>query len=115
MKHEHKKIGKIIDEMSTFFLVHGAKQIEMTLKDTPLQTEITFHVDQLDEKDRMVKMLEQLISFPRQEDMDECYWSLAGESDHDTELSLIGNMVDEVKFYHKQKDFTILLIRKKDS
>ncbi|MCK8061659.1 MULTISPECIES: hypothetical protein [unclassified Fusibacter] len=114
MRHENKKIGKIVDELTTFFLTHGANTIEMELKSLDDRIDIIFHIDHLNENDRIVKMFSDLINVPREEDFDEYYWSLAGESDHDTELTLVGYMMDEVKFYHKEESFAIKLTRYKE-
>ncbi len=111
MRHENKKIGKIVDELVTFFCAHGADKINVAIARSTEKIEIAFNVDHLNENDKIVKMFEDLINFPREEDFDEVYWNLAGESDHDTELTLVAYMIDEVKFSHKDDSFEVVLTR----
>jgi len=43
--------------------------------------------------------------------MEEYYWQLAGESDCDDELTLVGAMIDEAKIEMKDGNLTMKLIR----
>lgn len=115
MRHENKKIGKIVDEMITFFCAYGAKKIETTIDNQADRIDFIFRVDHLNENEKIVKMFSDLINFPREEDFDEVYWNLAGESDHDTELTLVGYMVDKVLVSHEDESFEIILVRYKDN
>ncbi len=111
MRHENKKIGKIVDEMVTFFCARDAENIKVNINRSSEKIELAFTVDHLNENDKIVKMFEDLINFPREEDFDEVYWNLAGESDHDTELTLVAYMIDDVKFSHKDNSFEVVLTR----
>ncbi len=111
MRHENKKIGKIVDEMVTFFCAHDAENIKVEVNRSKEKIELSFAVDHLNENDKIVKMFEDLINFPREEDFDEVYWNLAGESDHDTELTLVAYMIDDVKFSHTDDSFEVVLTR----
>ncbi len=111
MRHENKKIGKIVDELVTFFCAHGAQKIDVSINRNSERIDLHFIVDKLNENDKIVKMFEEIISFPREEDFDEVYWNLAGESDHDTELTLVAYMIDDVKFAHKGDVFEVTLTR----
>ncbi len=115
MRHEIKRIGKIVDELVTFFLSRGSNSINMAVINYEDKTEMIFDVDTLDEKDPIVNILQELINLPKEEDFDEIYWCLAGESDHDTELSLIGYMCDDVTFCHADDTFKIKLTRYKSN
>jgi len=49
---------------------------------------------------------------PRRHDIEEYYWELTGDDDLDTELSLVGMMVDDVVIdYKNNKDLIINLKR----
>ncbi len=111
MRHENKKIGKIVDEMVTFFCAYGAQKIDVSITRDSERIDLYFVVDKLNENEKIVKMFEEVINYPRAEDFDEVYWNLAGESDHDTELSLIAYMIDDVKFAHKGGAFEVTLTR----
>jgi hypothetical protein len=45
--------------------------------------------------------------------MEEFYWELTGESDHDSELSIVGMMIDKVEFIHENESLKIILYRYK--
>ncbi len=111
MRHENKKIGKIVDELVTFFCAYGANKIAVNIARLDDRIDFSFVVDHLDENEKIVKMFEDLINFPREEDFDEVYWNLAGESDHDTELTLVAYMIDKVLFSHKDDSFEVILTR----
>ncbi len=111
MRHENKKIGKIVDEMVTFFCAYGAEKIKVDIARSLEKIELAFKVDHLNENEKIVKMFEEIINFPREEDFDEVYWNLAGESDHDTELTLVAYMIDDVKFSHQGDSFEVILTR----
>ncbi len=111
MRHENKKIGKIVDELVTFFCAYGASKIDVTIDRLDDRIDFKFVVDQLDGNEKIVKMFEDLINFPREEDFDEVYWNLAGESDHDTELTLIAYMIDKVLFSQDGNSFEVILTR----
>ncbi len=111
MRHENKKIGKIVDELVTFFCAHGANNISVKIERLDDRIDFVFSVDHLNENEKIVKMFEDLINFPREEDFDEVYWNLAGESDHDTELTLIGYMIDKVLFSRDGNAFGVILTR----
>lgn len=113
MKHEIKKVSKIIDEISTFCLKHGANTISMKVENKKKFFKLTFDMDCMDYKDKKVMVLKRLLSVPRQTEMEEFYWELTGESDHDTELSMVGMMVDEVEFIPKGESLRIILYRNK--
>ncbi|MGO1368975.1 MAG: hypothetical protein ACTHVE_10915 [Senegalia sp. (in: firmicutes)] len=113
MKHDIKKVSKIIDEMSTFCLTHGANTMNMIVENKKNFFKLTFDIDCMDNNDKKVKLLKRLLSVPRQFEMEEFYWELTGESDHDTELSMVGMMVDEVEFIQKDESLRIILYRNK--
>ncbi|NBI05484.1 hypothetical protein [Senegalia massiliensis] len=113
MKHDIKKISKIIDELTTFCLIHGANNINMNVENSKEYFKISFYVDCLDYKDKRVSRLERLLNVPRQTEMEEFYWELTGESDHDSELSIVGMMIDKVEFIHENESLKIILYRYK--
>lgn len=45
------------------------------------------------EEDKIEELIH-CLDFPKQEEMEEYYWELMGDCDIDTELSLIGMMID---------------------
>lgn len=113
MNHEIKKISKIIDELATFCLLHGAKLMNMSIENNEDYFKITLDIDNIDSTNKRVKRLEELLNCPRQSEMEEFYWELTGESDHDSELSMVGMMVDKAKLEYVGNSLKMILYRYK--
>lgn len=113
MKHDIKKVSKIIDELSTFCLMHGTSTMNIKVENNDDHFKISFDLNCIDYEDKKVARLEKLLNIPRQTEMEEFYWELTGESDHDSELSIVGMMIDKVEFIKKDKSLKIILYRNK--
>lgn len=97
MKHTKKRISKIVDELITYLLSMGADDVFVNIKDEKNRYKICAKSNYMkknnEEKiDKLIKYL----NCPKQEAMEEYYWELTGDCDVDTELTLIGMMVDKV-------------------
>ncbi|WP_026895498.1 hypothetical protein [Clostridiisalibacter paucivorans] len=113
MKHEIKKVSKILDELTTFFFTKGAKNIDVSISDQDEYFKISCKVDNIDCSDFRVKKISELLNQPRQPEMEAYYWELTGECDTDTELSLVGMMVDKAEISFKGVSLSIVLYRYK--
>lgn len=96
MKHAKLKVVKMLDEMLNYVYYLGAKETDVNIKELEDRFEIILSCDYkegLPEKkiDIMIKSL----NVPREEEMEEYYWELAGDCDLDSELSIVGLMCDE--------------------
>jgi len=111
LNHEIKKISKIIDELSTFCLLHGAKLMNMSVENNKDHFKIILEMDNLDYSNKKVSRLEKLLNCPRQ--AEEFYWELTGESDHDSELSIVGMMVDKADIVFEENSLKLTLYRYK--
>lgn len=115
MKHNKLKIVKMLDEILNYLYYLGAKETDANIKELEDRFEITIISDYkegLPEKkiEKMVKAL----NVPREEEMEEYYWELAGDCDLDSELSIVGMMCDEA-YVNKimENKLKIRLVRKK--
>ncbi|RKD34203.1 hypothetical protein [Thermohalobacter berrensis] len=113
MKHEMKRISKILDELITFCFLHGTKKMDLSLEDNEDYFKIHLEIDNIDCNDERVKLLKDLLNYPRQQEMEEYYWELAGECDRDTELTLVGIMTDKAEVEFKGTSLYITLYRYK--
>lgn len=113
MKHEIKKISKILDELVTFCFKHGTNKMDISVENSKDFFKVELHTDNIDCDNKRVKLLKNLLNSPRQTEIEEYYWELAGENDHDTELSLVGIMVDEAEVVFEGTALTITLYRYK--
>ncbi|MTI67868.1 MAG: hypothetical protein FH753_14880 [Firmicutes bacterium] len=113
MKHEIKKVSKILDELVTFCFTHGTKDMNINIKETKEYFKMTIESDNVNCNDERVKRLNELLAGPRQSEMEEHYWELTGESDCDTELTLVGMMIDKVDIKFDNSSLTMVLFRYK--
>ena len=113
MKHEIRRISKILDELITFCFLHGTKDMDISIKNHEDYFKIKINTDTIDCSDEKVIRLKELLDYPRQEEMEEYYWELAGECDFDTELSLVGMMVDKAEVHFEGSSLSITLYRNK--
>lgn len=111
MRHEVKKISRIVDELTTMLLKDDTNEVDFKIKMNAHQTVITI-VDYHSRCDEAkLERLREALSIERQHELEEYYWQLAGESDCDDELTLVGAMIDEAKIEMKDGNLTMELIR----
>ncbi|ALM74641.1 hypothetical protein [Thermococcus barophilus] len=115
MDEEPKKIAKIVDELVTFCLRHGAKKLSIHIEDEGDAFRIHLHVDRINRDDPLVKELTKLLSLPKHDEISEYYWTLVGEVEEDTELSVIGMMTDRAEIKFENNSVSLTLYRKKES
>lgn len=115
MKHHKFKVSKIVDELMTFCFSIGATDINVNVKETHDRFEIHLKSNYQSNTPRQkINELCKLLECGRREEMEGYYWYLAGDSDVDTELSLIGMMTDSCRInFHEGEDIDITLYRSK--
>lgn len=113
MRHEHRKVSRIADELITFFLEHHAKEIKLNVKDLQDREVITIKASPVDHLNEVIEDLEKVLSYPRESEMEEYFWELAGECDYSSELALVGSMIDRANIDYEEDYICLELIRKK--
>lgn len=113
MRHEIKKISKMVDELTTFFLEHQAKTLNIKVDNLEDKEIIIVEAIALDNIDLCVENLQCFLSYPRECEMEEYYWELAGETDNSEELGLVGTMIDEANIGYEEDKILLELIRHK--
>lgn len=108
-----KKISKMVDELTTFFLEHQAKSLDIKIDNLVDREVITVEAVALDDMALCIKRLQRFLSYPRELEMEEYYWELAGETDSSEELGLVGTMIDEANIGYDEEKIQLELIRKK--
>ncbi|TDT60983.1 hypothetical protein [Fonticella tunisiensis] len=115
MKHNKLKISKIVDELMNYFFSKGAFEMNIDVKETPEYYRICFKSRGAKLSREEVKRFDKLLRYGKREEMEEYYWFLAGDSDVDTELSLVGMMTDETKVvYDEENGIEVILYRYKE-
>lgn len=109
MKHNDKKIGKIIDELTVYLLKKGIHNIDINIDYTMNAYKITFKVERLSEK--MTELLDETLHQEHDESIEEYGWELLGENDCSCELNLIGICIDDCIIDH-QGEYTIITMEK---
>lgn len=113
MKHIKKRISKIVDEIMTYLLTIGATNINVNVEDREKDYKITIASDYIPaHKEKIQKLIDGLKS-PKQEEMEEYYWELTGESDCGTEFHLVGMMIDKVEIDVKEGNIQLQIYRYK--
>lgn len=114
MKHTKKRISKIADELLNFLMSIGADDITINVKDEEDRYKICAKSNYVKaNNEEKLNDLIKCIDCPKQEEMEEFYWELAGECDVDTELSLISMMVDKIKLDIDDDTIYIVLYKNK--
>ncbi len=109
MNHEFKKVGKIIDELTTFLLKNGVCDIDIKINYEKSQVKIIFKFKgcRKRQKDLLIETLTQERDFC----MEEYGWELMGENDASGELNLLGMCLDDVVFEEEGDLLTVMLVR----
>lgn len=109
MVNETKKIGKIIDELVTYFLYRGHEKVTIDIKKEHEATSIKISMLMLPTDD-IVEIRHQLEQ-KRDYAMEEYGWELMGECETTSELMLVGLCMNQVIIEEKDGQLVIELIR----
>ena len=116
MKQTKKKLCSIIGELTTFFFSIGADEFtnHTARLEDGYQVEASSRYDPAFR--HQVERMEQLLHAERNEGIEEVYWELAGVSDlgADTEMTLLGQMVDRAEMVVEEGHLSVVLFKKKD-
>lgn len=113
MRHEIKKVAKMMDELTTFCLEHGAEDLNIRIQNQSDHEVIIVDASPITNMQETVDRMRELLSYPREFEVEEYYWELAGETDGVDELGLVGNMIDEATIDYDDKTIHIELMRRK--
>lgn len=96
MKHTKLKLVKMLDELLNYIYYLGSKEVDVNIKELEDVFQISIECNYMEGlPERKIEKLIKGLNVPREEDMEEYYWELAGECDIDNDLSIIGMMSDE--------------------
>ncbi|WP_027633112.1 hypothetical protein [Clostridium hydrogeniformans] len=112
MKHINQRNIKISDELMNLCYSYGASHINLDIKTQGKETIFLLKSEIKDLPSDTLDDLVTLMNYPRCHEMEECYWELTGDGDLDSELSLVGIMVDEAYINYEDSILTIELKRR---
>lgn len=109
------RLIKMIDEMLGFFYSYSVVNIKMEIDRKEEYSEMTFDT-KLGKKieQSTLNRIERLLSAPRQHEMEEYYWGVAGtDTTTCSELVLVGMMTDEHDLnYNEEEDKLYVRLRR---
>ena len=113
MIHEEKKTVKILEELTLFFMSVGAKDIHTGIKIKETKAVLTFDSDYNPEYENNLSALDKYLNEPRNDEMEDIYWELAGSGDpgETSQLLLVGMMVDKANIVKKDGRIYLTLIK----
>lgn len=114
MRHEIKKVARMTDELTSFFLGHGAQDVKIHIQNRPTEEVIIVEAAPIQDMEGTITRMRDLLSYPRECEMEEYYWELAGgDVEGDDELGVVGNMIDDARIEYDEEHIRLELIRKK--
>ncbi|HDT11785.1 MAG TPA: hypothetical protein ENN58_03510 [bacterium] len=112
MRYEIKKITKMIDEVTNYFLFNYRCNIKIDVIRSKDEYVIGFLFDKLHLDEKELKRLSVMMKPGRDPSLTNYYWQLTGEIEDDNELSLVAMMCDDVKIKQLDDGLSFTLIRK---
>ncbi|MGE4284850.1 MAG: hypothetical protein AB7G87_14250 [Clostridia bacterium] len=113
MKHQKKRISNIVHELTMYLFSISATDIHINIQETEDEYKIHIKSNYCGEQDEKLDRLIKLLKCPKQEEVEEYYWELTGESEMGTELSLVGMMIDDAEIDINEGYLEIILHRNK--
>lgn len=113
MRYENKKLANMIDELSTYCLERHSKHIKLEMEEQSDRILINVEASELDIDPEELAKLKSLLNSHREVELEEYYWSLAGEGHQGDELGLVASMVDFADIYMENNILYINLVRLK--
>ena len=108
-----KKTTKIVDEVTSYFMARGSKEIEIKVSDRGEYMSVIFIIEDSRLSIGELDEIEDSLSMPRQEDVEEYYWQLNGADETESEFDLIGMMIDSYTLETDGAKLRLELLRRK--
>jgi hypothetical protein len=111
VRHEVKKICRIVDELTTLFLRRDTNEVDFKIIVNDNESIIRIVDYNTRFSDDYIAHLSLTLNRQRQLEIEEYYWQLAGETDQDDEITLIGAMIDRAIVEKRDGHLYLELIR----
>lgn len=114
MLHEERKLSKIVEELTVYFLAIGADRIESGIRIADRQAVIRFRANYQPEYEKRLQYMEKYLNGEKNDGMEGIYWELAGSGDpgESSQLLLVGMMTDKAEI-EMEDGFANLVLYKK--
>lgn len=111
MKFNCEKNLKIINELVMYFNKLGNSDVHIDLAHDKNNAYFKISGTVINLPKEELDNLTKTLNVPRQYEIEQYYWSLSGESESDSELSLIGMMVNSATITYVNNLLTIIIVR----
>lgn len=111
MKHEVKKVAKIVDEMLTYFMVNYEAAAVVRVQRTAEGFRLHFSFRPVAIEDAELERLRRRLGAQRQPELEDYYWQLAGQAEGNNEIRLVAMMCDTGIVRRRGEGITVTLTR----
>lgn len=111
MKHIKKRILNIINELTMYLFSSGATDISIHILERNDDYKISMQCNY--NMNKKIDTLIEILKSHNQEEIEECYWELAGDSDDGSEVHLVAMMVNRVETWIENNLFKMDLYKNK--
>lgn len=104
MLHEERKISKIIEELTVYFLALGADTVRSGIEIGRSQAVISFQANYHPEWEGRLENMEKCLQEQKNDYVEDIYWELAGSGDpgESSQLLLVGMMIDRAEIQREE-------------
>lgn len=107
MGHRLEKNMKIMEELVSFCVKRGCRNIDMNMTFVDKMTTITISAGNSKVSNRDLNFLVEALNSDRQHEVEECYWLVSGEGHFGDELTLAGMMLDSANICYDGNNLKI--------
>lgn len=105
------KVKKIIYELISFLIEKKIYDINISLIPDKSHVKIEISCPTCNTDNISFDELENIISVPRLTDIENLYWQLLGDTDENTQLFLLGSMIDNIDINKSDKGLKVTIYR----
>ncbi len=109
-KQEIKIITKIVNELTLFFMMHGYYTIKQETRYEDKATIFIITVSTI--KPSLIEKIRNKVERERELEIETYGWELIGDIDSQSELEIVGHLIDELQINHGDDSTTLTFIRK---
>ena len=109
---ENQKISRIIEQFSLYLLDNAIDNFTFKIKKTRKLTSLLFECDKPDEE--MLQEINNTFKLERRSELETYGWELIGQGNADSELSLLGMLVNYFTYYLRDGNVYFNLVRYED-
>ena len=110
--HEIKKGCKIIDELILYIMKNGHRKMDLSIDKTSDVLKVIIKTDKME--DSLLEVMDKYINTERELEVEEYGWELMGESDAQSELGMVGLLIDKLEIDNADPNHTTLIITRVD-